>query len=174
MIRVTKRDGVVEPLQVERLRSCLWRVLRLKRRRRVEADDLSRAIVVYLRRDGVTSVSSRALFEMVVRSLRHTNHDAAADALESHHRRRWRARRALVVVDADDRRTPWDRSWLTARIQHRWTVGRGAARAISSHLERELLGRRTTIARQSLLDLIDERVENFGLAPWCLMASAPA
>lgn len=174
MIRVQKRDGVVEPLRVERLRSCLWRVLRLCPHCRSEADQLSRAIVVYLRRRGVTTVSSRALFEMAVRSLRHTGHDAAADALESHHRWRRAARRALTVVHDDAHRTVWDRSWATEQIRHRWAVGRGAARAISSHLERELLGRRAEISRQAVLDLLDQRVEDYGLAPWCLLASAPA
>jgi len=174
MIRVIKRDGVVEPLRIERLRLCLWRVLRLYPHCRQEADTLSRAIVTYLTRRATRQVTSRAIFEMVLRSLRQTNHHAAAEALESHHRWRRAARRALTIIHDDGRRTGWDRCWVTEQIRRRWDVGRPAARTISSHLERELLGRRARITRRRVLDLIDRRVENFGLAPRCLLADAPA
>jgi hypothetical protein len=174
MIRVTKRDGVVEPLRVERLRLCLWRVLRSHPHCRTQADNISRAIVLHLRRTGVAAVSSRALFEMTLRCLRHTNHDAAADALERHARWRQNARRAMTIVHDDTHHTAWDRSWVTQQIQRRWDIGRPAARAISSQIEGELLGRRSEISRDAAVDLLDERVENYGLAPWCLLASASA
>lgn len=173
MIQVVKRDSSVEPLCVDRLRACLWRAMGPAGGRFSKAHHLSRAIQLYLHRTGAVEVSSRALFEMAVRALRLTRHDAAADALEAHSRRRRDARRSLKVVHDSGRRTRWDRSWLTAQIRTRWGVSGGAARAISAAIETELLDGRSLVERGRVLDLIDERVENFGLAPWCLLASAP-
>ncbi len=171
MIQVLKRDGAVEPFNLDRLCACLRRVLRPADPTDVLPRLLCEAIGIYLRRRGTTKVSSAAVFEMTVLALREIDQDAAADALEAHRRRRRRDRRALWRVDDNGRRTPWDRGWLTGRIQTRWSLSRPAARALGAIIEDELLGRPGAITSARLDDLIDERVENYGLAPWCLIAS---
>ncbi|MFW6154424.1 MAG: ATP cone domain-containing protein [Planctomycetota bacterium] len=171
MIQVLKRDGAVEPFCVDRLRACLRRVLRPTG----QADTLPRllceAIAIHLRRRGTAKVSSAALFEMVLLALRETDQPSAGDALEAHRRWRHRARRALRLVDEDGRLRAWDRGWLTGRIQSRWALSRPAARALGAIIEAELLGRPGELSQRRIDDLIDERVENYGLAPWCLIAS---
>ncbi len=173
MIQVVKRDNAVDPLNADQLRGCLWRVMAPFGSPFARTHHLSRAIVLYLHKKSINSVTSRALFEMVVRALRQTRHAAAADALETHHRWRSDARRHLTVVHDNGQRTGWDRTWLVQQIQRRWDVSRPAARALSAGVEIDLLGGAGDVGRQRVLDLADERIENYGLAPWCLMASAP-
>ena len=171
MIQVLKRDGAVEPFSADRLRACLWRVLRCGDQGNLLPRLLCEAIAIHLRRRGTAKVSSAALFEMALLALRETDQPAAADALEEHRRWRHQARRTLWLIGEDGRRRPWDRGWLTARLQSRWAISRPAARAIGGILESELLGQADPLPAQRLDDLIDERVENYGLAPWCLIAS---
>ena len=104
MIQVLKRDGAVEPFNTDRLRACLWRVLRPTRRGDGLPRLLCEAIAIHLRRRGATKVSSAALFEMTLLALRETDQAPAADALEAHRRWRQRARRTLRLVDEDGRR----------------------------------------------------------------------
>jgi len=174
MIQVLKRDCSVEPFRPERLRLCLYRAMGGTGGRFDEAHQLARAIGIYLRRARCRVATSRAVLEMAFKALRQTGHGDAAEALEAHHQWRRGARQRLVVAHPSGRRCAWDRSWVTEQIQHRWDVPRPVARTLSADIEGELLRRGGRIDRQTVLDLVDERVENYGLAPWCLMASAPS
>lgn len=173
-IRVLKRAGTTEGFCAERFRSCLWRVMQPFGGRFQQADALADAVVLYLRRAGCRIVTTRALLEMALRVLRKTDHGPAADALAARHRWRRAARRRLLVAHENGRQCPWERHWVTQQIQRRWAVTRSAALAISADIEHELLAGESPVRRQTVLDLIDERVENYGLAPWCLLASAKA
>ena len=173
MIQVLKRAGEPEPFDRRRLRLCLWRAMRGGDAAFTHADRLSEAIGLFVGQRGCRVVSSRALLEMALRALRKTGRAAAGDALEAHSRQRQRARRQLTVVHDNGRRSRWDRHWVTQQVRHRWRIGRPAARAISAEIERHLLARGGEVSRDAVLDLVDERVENYGLAPWCLLASAP-
>ncbi len=172
-IQVLKRDGAVAPFSPDQLRLCLWRAMAAHRGQFAQAGHLAEAIVLYLVGVKAPAITSRALLEMALQALRQTNHAAAADALETHHRWRLAARRRLTVLHRADRRSEWNRQWLTEQAQRRWDLSRAVARALSAQIEAELLGEGGEVRRQKVLDLLDERVENYGLAPWCLMASAP-
>lgn len=172
-IQVLKRSGITEPFRIDLLGLCMWRAMHDRQGRFAQATQLAEAITIHLSRNGCHIVTSRALLEMALRALRQTHHDLAADALEAHHRRRRAARRSLILVHDAERRSHWDRDWLTEQIRRRWSVSRAAARAISAEIERELLGRDGPIARDAVLSMVDRRVEEYGLAPWCLLTSAP-
>lgn len=172
-IRVIKRDSSVEPFDTAKLRRCLWQAMQGHGGQFVQAHHLSQAIRTYLHLNRRQVVSSRALFEMAVRVLRQTNHDQAAEALEAHHRWRRTTRRRLIMVHETGQKSAWDRSWATEQIQRRWAISRGPARAISAEIECRMFARGGEVGRQAVLDCVDELVENYGLAPWCLMASVP-
>ncbi len=174
MIQVLKRDCSVEAFRLERLRLCLLKAMHGRCGHFGEAHQLARAVGIYLRRARCRVVTSRAILEMALKVLRQTGHHAAAEALEAHHRRRRAARGRLVVAHESGRQCAWDRSWVAEQLQHRWDLPRAVARTLSGDIERDLLDEGGSIARQTVLDLVDERVENYGLAPWCLMASAPS
>jgi hypothetical protein len=183
MVLVVKRGGGTEPFSPEKLRRCFWRALGGETDLFQSAECLSQAVGIYLKRENRWRISSRALLEIAIRALRQTGHDQAAKDLELHHRDRLGARRQLKVTQAaqpgESNSTNtwtfrWDRDWVTRQIEQRWQVSRTAAAVISADIEEELLSTQTQIDRQALLDLIDERVDHFGLAPWCLLASMPA
>jgi hypothetical protein len=183
MVLVLKRGGGTEPFKLEKLRRCFWRALGGEGFTFQSAECLAQAVGIYLRREDRWRVSSRALLEIAIRALRQTGHDDAAKEVEWHHRHRLGARRRLKVTQparpgesttTESWAFRWDRDWVTRQIEQRWDIGRAAAAVISADIESELLEKKSDIDRQALLDLIDERVEHYGLAPWCLLASMPA
>jgi transcriptional regulator NrdR family protein len=172
-IRVLKRDSSIEHFNIAKLRLSLWRALGADSESFLHADWLAHAIQGFLHYEGHRAVSSRALFEMAVRSLRCVERDDAGDALEAHRRVRRQRRDVLTILHEDGRRSRWDRSWVTAHLRQRWSLGRSAAKALSAQIEADLLARPGELARRAVLDRVDGLVEAFGLAPWCLLASAP-
>ncbi len=172
-IHVLKRDNSTEPLAPAKLRLCLWRGLSGSGGRFEQAQWLTDAIAAHLRRAGQPTISSGALFEMAVNALRATGHRSAAAAVEAHHQWRQRARRSLAVRNELGLATAWDRGWLTDTLADRWALSRPTARALSGILEDDLLGSIDELPERALLDRADELIEQFGLAPWCLLASAP-
>jgi hypothetical protein len=183
MVLVVKRGGGTEPFKLEKLRRCFWQALGGEGCLFQSAQCLAQAVGIYLRREDRWRISSRALLEIAMRALRQTGYEDAASQLEGYHRRRLGARRRLKVTQAprpgelaasEMWTFRWDRDWVTRQIEQRWAVGRPAAAVISADIESELLENKSHIDRQALLDLIDERVEHYGLAPWCLLASMPA
>lgn len=183
MVLVVKRGGGTEPFKFEKLRRCFWRALGGEGWSFQSAECLSQAVGIYLRREDRWRVSSRALLEIALRALRQTGHEDAAKELEWHHRHRLGARRRLKVTQTarpgESKAVEawvfrWDRDWVTRQIEQRWDISRAAAAAISADIEAELLESPSHIDRDALIDLLDERVEHYGLAPWCLLASMPA
>lgn len=177
-IHVVKRDGTRELLDRRKLRLSLWRAMQHHGSHFSQAECLSQAVQTYLTRSRCRTVSSRALFEMVVRVLRQTGHEPAAETLERHQRQRSAARRRVYVLDSAGRRRPWSRSWVAREVMQRWALSHAAGRAISAEVERQVLTDGTGHASRQLsadhvLDRADQLVEEFGLAPWCLLASVP-
>ncbi len=118
-----------------------------------------------------------------MRALTQTGYGNAAQSLESCHQHRTEARRQLQITrptgagGPDDQEywaIPWDRDWVTRQIERRWDISAAAAAALSADIERDVLNGPQTVDRHALIDLIDERVDNFGLAPWCLLATMPS
>jgi hypothetical protein len=179
-ILVVKRGAWTEPFQLEKLRLCLWRALGGDGESFQSAQCLAQAVGIYLKREKRWRISSKALLEIAVRALTQTGYTDAAKRLEDCHQQRLVARRGLQITQAkgpgensanDCWVFRWDRNYVTRQIEQRWEVGHAAAAVISADIEDELLDGRPRIDRHELMDIIDERVDSFGLAPWCLLAS---
>lgn len=173
-IRVLKRDSSAEPFDAAKLRRSLWLALGGQPGWLIYADSVAQAIHAYLRVLNMRAVSSRALFEMAVGALRCIGRGEAAERMEEHARWRRRARRAMVLLHDGGQRCEWDRSWVIEQLRRRWRISPPAARALSGHLERQMLQRPRLLSRQDVLDAVDELADHYGLTPWCLLASVPA
>ena len=139
-IRVLKRDGRTEALDLSKLAAAMWRAMcsitpgsargvTPASGRYRDALDLADAIGIYLRRTNRTCVSSAAIFEMTLKVLRRVR-----------------------LSDAADARTSWHVSDTTARI-------------VAAELESDLLGDgERTMERTEVIDRLNVRIAELGLA----------
>lgn len=171
-IQVIKRDSTVEPFSLAKLRLSLFKAMGGQEEQFASAGHLAHAVRTYLRSNRRRAVTSRAIFEMALRVLHQTSHHAAADALETHSQSRLLARHCCEVLYDDGRKVRWSRRWVTEQFTRRWQIAPGAARALSSEIERRLLDSPQPISRQKVLDEVDELVDQVGLTPWCHLAGA--
>lgn len=164
-IHVQKRDGRAERFDAQKLAGAIWRGMRGAQRSYRNARDLAAAIEIYLVRTHVRCISSAALFEMSVKVLRRVGLGATADAAEAHHARRRKLRRRLRVRHDGGEVTLWDKSWLVALACCGWNVSQATARILAGHIEDELLtDAPRALARREVLDLLNVRVAQWGLA----------
>lgn len=171
-IQVVKRDGDLEPFSLGKLRGCLLRALTCTPNGQAIVEPIARAIQLHLHKRKLTFISSRMLLTLVLRALRHTGNESAAERLEAHHSRRQQRRAAVHIVGPTGRRTGWDKSAFAKIIHRRWDVSPAAARAMAAGVEQDVLAAGKDLTELELIDLADDRVEQFGLAPWCLLTNA--
>lgn len=166
MIRVLKRDGGVEDFRAEKLAAAMWRAMvESDAGRYSDARDLALAVEIFLDRSDRPCVSSAAIFEMIVKVLRRAHLGPVAAAMEAHHAWRGCRRRGMAIRHEDGRLSLWDKTWLCEMALRSWNVGRETARIIVGRIERELLlGDHGTMARAELIDRLNSRMSEFGLA----------
>ena len=177
-VRVVKRDGTEEAFDVHKLAAALFRAMRASGGRFRDADQLAQAIGIHLRRCGWSRVSSAAIFEMAIKVLRRCRLMRAAESLQSSRTERRLRRSRLRVRHHDGRTTLWDKSWLGELAQRSWFLSPRTGRLLAGEVEGALLGAEATVvSRQDVLDMLNERVAQYGLAdavPVRLSAGADA
>lgn len=163
-IRVMKRDGSVEDFDAAKLAAAMWRAMRHTNAKYTHARQLAEAIETYLLRRDYTCVSTRALFEMAVKSLHYVGLPRAAGRIEKH--RDWRdQRRRQFRIRHDDSTTFWDKSWLCKLACRSWHVSHSVGRIIAGRIEHEILaGDRFILGRHEVLDLLNHNMAAYGLA----------
>jgi len=165
MIRVLKRDGTSEPFDRYKLRGCLLGLLRSLGEDPWHGEVLSSAVEQYLRRRGILCITSAALLEMVLTTLRISGLGRAGAELERRHAARLAMRARLILVHGAGVRTAWSKDWLVRRLCSRWRLGRAAARILAGEIELELLGRGGgEIRRKDVVAMLAQRVAACGLA----------
>lgn len=164
-IRVLKRDGSTERFDARKLSLMLWRGMQ-----RTEADfhharQLSEAIEVFMLRNGRMCVSSAAVFEMAIKSLKCIKLSEAIDAIESHRAWRNRRRRCVRVRHEDGRTTLLDKTWLCELARRSWFLMPETSRIIAAEVEGRLLsGTRLIVPRNDVLRMLNAAVMEFDLA----------
>ncbi|HUT01560.1 MAG TPA: ATP cone domain-containing protein [Phycisphaerae bacterium] len=164
-IRVIKRDGTEERFEAAKLAGAIFTALRETSGEYGDACRLALAIEVYLDRSGWGSISSGAIFDMAVKVLRRSGLAAAGGLLQRWHSRRHRRRQGLCIRHDDDTVTLWDKTWLSQWAERSWFLSRGTARILAGEIEQELLAREVVlVSRRDVLNLLNERVAQYGLA----------
>lgn len=165
MICIRKRDGSLEEFSIEKLTGCLWRVLYQAGGTFCEARELAMAISIFLGRSRRREVTSNALFEMAVKSLRRIRRGDAAELLELHRALR-AVRRPLLCIQHDNGQvTEWDKTWVARLAEGVWNLSRSTGRLLAGEIEMELLPQQDVVlSRQAILRRLNEKVSQFGLA----------
>ncbi len=164
-IRVLKRERSVECFDSQKLAASMWRAMRGTHASFDHARQLAEAIETYLCRRVAGCVSSSAIFEMAVKAFRHVGLDAAAEAAESYQTWRNIRRTQLRIRHDGERLTYWDKEWLCEFASCSWHVSPAAARMLAGRVELRLLEQgHKVIARQAVIDLLNQVVSEYGLA----------
>jgi len=163
-IRVSKRDGTIEPFQRWKLRCCLLRVVGPQTPDGFWADALSAAVQCYIRRRGLTCVSSAAVLEMALTALRAVCLEDSARRLEQWHTARARMRGRLRLYHQDGRATNCTKQWLVEHLCKRWSLRRTTARILAGQLEKRLIRAGTdSLTRSEVLGMLERLVSAYGL-----------
>lgn len=165
-IRVVKRDRTSEPFDRAKLAAAMHKGIRGGRHTFSHAEELALAIDIYLRQQGWRTVSSAAIFEMVVKTFRQVGMDLPAAIMETHHTWRIRKRRSMKILYPDGLTALWDKGWLVELVQRSWHLGRPAARVLAGDIEKMLMDSDTAglIDRDSLIEQVNSLVAAYGLA----------
>lgn len=164
-IKVRKRDGSVEAFDLLKLGAVLGQGLQRTGGTPRLGRDLARAVHLYLQRNRREVVTSKAIFEMAVKALRRVCMGEAAEVLELHRTLRAVRRPLLRIRHAEGRLTGWEKSWVAAMAQRIWCVSRRTARILAADVELYLLPSEDRVVdRQEVVDLLNRRVAEFGLA----------
>jgi hypothetical protein len=130
-----------------------------------DACQLALAVEIYLDRNDRRRVTSTTLFEMAMKVLHRSGMDRAAEALDSCHAARAEARLHLCVCHDGGQSTQWDKGWLSQLAERSWFLSRTTARILAGEMERDLLARGPgVVARRDILDMLNQRVAEYGLA----------
>lgn len=165
MIRVVKRDGSVEMFDAHKLAAAMYRAMSGFWGRHEDASELARAVGIYLARRRRRRVSSAAIFEMALKSLRQVRFDVAAAMFEAHRAWRRRCRRDLRVIYDDGHVTLWDKAWAVNLACRNWCLRPVTGRIIAASLEEELLcGERQFVLRSEVVARVNAWVSRYGLA----------
>lgn len=164
-ICVLKRNGTSEPFDRFKLRGCLLGLLKSLGADPWHGEILSAAVGQYLHRRRVRCITSAALLEMVLTTLRISGLAEVASELERRHAARLSMRSRLVLDHGMGVRTVWSKDWLVRRLCSRWRLGLAAARILAGEIELELLGQSLdVIRRQDVEAMLTDRVVACGLA----------
>lgn len=164
-IRVVKADESVEHFDVRKLAVGMYRAMCGEGASYDQALSLAEAIEIYLRRRGKRRVTSSAVFEMVLRSLRYVELTPAADAAEAY--RDWRntLRKQLRVMHDGRNITLWDKGWLCEFACRSWHISRATARILSNEVEMKLIrSNESIVTRQAVTELLNKLMSEYGLA----------
>ncbi len=163
--RVRKRDGSVEDFDVAKLAGAIRRVLDRLEGVCADPEDLARGIQLYLQRSRRATVSSSAVFGMLVKVLRRVRLGDAAELFELHRTLRMVRRRLLRIRHDDGCATQWDKSWLAAIAERMWHVSRTTARMLAGEIELHLLPQEEAeVSRDEVLLMLNCHVSQWGLA----------
>lgn len=164
-IRVLKRDGSVEAFDARKLSAAIWGAMQGGGARFEHARRMGEAVETYLRRCGGGCVSSSAVFEMVVKALRHVGLFAAADAAESYCKWRNTLRRQLRIRYNTGNLTFWDKGWLCQFARRSWGVSSATARILAGQVEIDLIrGNDLVVSREAVIDALNRLMSKYGLA----------
>ena len=164
-IRVAKRDGTFEAFARDKLAAAMYKVMREGPESFADAREIALAIDIYLEQKGWNTVSSAAIFEMVLKTLRRIGMDLPAAIMETHHTWRARRRRGMKVRYDDGRTARWDKGWLVKLIRRSWLLGRPVGRILAGDIETSVLERSGgVIDRISLIEQVNAAVAACGLA----------
>ena len=164
-IRVIKSDSTEEPFDACKLAASMFRAMRGRRGRLYDAIQLAAAIGIYLERSSVRRVTSNHLSQLAVKVLHRCRLGEAAAAMEAFRQRRRIRRLQLVVRHEGGEVTMWDKGWLSSWAQSSWLLSRTTSRILAGQVERELLdGEAIVISRPEVLDMLNRRVAEYGLA----------
>ena len=166
-IRVVKRDRRTEDFDPYKLAGAMWRAMCGCGGAYATACTLAGAIEDYLaRRSRITKVTAGAVFEMSTKTLRSVGMPQAAVAMEEYRCRRRRLRTCTRLQDSRGRAIRWDKGFLKAFLQNSWGLAPGAANAIASQVEMEVLTlpRDLRLHPAVIIELLNERMAEYGLA----------
>ncbi|MBT3278217.1 MAG: hypothetical protein HN909_08095 [Phycisphaerales bacterium] len=164
-IEVSKRDGSVEPFCEQKLSGAMWRSLQITTGDYHMALELSRAIGLFLQRQATDRVDSVVLFELALKALRRIRRGDAAERMELFHTLRSVRRRLVDVHHPCGEITRWDKGWCAKLAVSMWGLQITTGRQIASEIELELLdNQHITVDRSFVVDRINEKVSEFGLA----------
>ncbi|MDP6635575.1 MAG: ATP cone domain-containing protein [Phycisphaerae bacterium] len=165
-IRVAKRDGTFEPFDRAKLASAIYKAMRGGREVFSEAGELALAIDIYLHQRGWGTVSSAAVFEMVLKTFRQIGMDLPAAVMDTHHTWRVRKRRNMKIRYPDGLTALWDKGWLVKLICSSWHLSRSTGRLLAGDIETKLLDADTVglIGRNDLIEQVNSLVAAYGLA----------
>jgi ABC-type cobalamin transport system ATPase subunit len=161
---VQKRNGGEEPFDVHKLAGAIARAMIAVDGAPGEARELAGAIQVFLRRSRRKTISSAAIFEMTLKTLRQVRRSEVAELLELHRTLRTIRRDQLRVVHGRGR-SRWEKTWLAQLAMRIWGLSPMAARLLAGEVEADLIHpARTEVAREEVLDRMNEKVCQYGLA----------
>ncbi|MDP7287003.1 MAG: ATP cone domain-containing protein [Phycisphaerae bacterium] len=165
-IRVVKRDGTSESFDRAKLASAMYKGMRGGGQSLSEARELALAIDIYLHQRAWKTVSSAAVFEMVIKTFRQVGMDLPAAIMETHHTWRIRKRRNMKIRYPDGLTALWDKGWLVKLICRSWHLGKPVGRVLAGDIEASLLYADTVglIERDSLIEKVNTLVAAYGLA----------
>ncbi len=175
MIQVVKRDGGGEQFEPLKLTASIWAAMDPRQGRYVDAVELAKAVELYIERIGWPVVSSAAIFEMTLKVLRRVDFNAPARAYETKHQARRARRKQFRVVHPSGRVTLWDKSWLAQLASRSWQLSGETARTLAGRDETTLLaGSGRWASRKVIVDMLNELVDEFGLADAVPVRHQPA
>ena len=164
-IRVVKADESVELFDVRKLAVGMYRAMHGEEASYEQALSLAEAVEIYLRRRGKRRVSSSAVFEMVLRSLRYVDLTGAAEAAEAYRDWRKTLRKQLRVMHDGRNITLWDKGWLCEFACRSWHISRATARILAGKAEMKLLrSNESIVTRQAVTELLNRLMSEYGLA----------
>jgi hypothetical protein len=162
---VIKRDGSLEPFDIERLAGTLWRGLYAVGGSISDARQLAAAIATHLYRRRCEEILSDELFELVLKALRRIRFAEASELLLLHRTLRDTRREQVQVRHDGGHLTRWDKSWLVRLAEELWPVSHRTARIIAGEVEdRLLVPDRTEVDREKILGLLNRKMCELGLA----------
>lgn len=164
-IRVVKRDRSVELFDVHKLAVAVWRSARGTQAAYDHALHIAQAIHQHLRRRQRLCIGSPAIFDMMIKALRHVGLAAAADAATVYRQRRAAMRQALRIRHESGSTTHWDKGWLADLAERSWHVSPTTGRLVASKVEGMLLGGgETDLPRDRVVDVLNQVMSEYGLA----------
>ena len=165
MICVRKRDETLEPFDRWKLTGSMWRAMQGTQGSFDHARRLSEAAQIYLKRSSEECVSSRALFEMMLKALRYVGLEEAAESAEAYYKWRNALRRKLRIRHEGGAVTYWEKGWACEFASRSWNISRSVGRVVAGKIELEfLLGGEKTLWRGEVIEQLNRLVAEYGLA----------
>lgn len=165
MICVRKRDETLEPFDRWKLTGSIWRAMQETQGSYEHARRLCEAAQIYLKRGGEQCVSSRALFEMMLKALRYVGLEEAAESAEAFHKWRNALRTELRIRHDGGAVTYWEKGWVCEFASRSWNISRSVGRLVAGKIELELLlGGERTVWRGEVIEQLNRLISEYGLA----------